>query len=65
MLHDSYGTFLARHLKDYEGALFHLKRAYLLAQDDWHKKRLMRLIKTVEGLNGDKPKASAAIALRE
>lgn len=52
MLHDSYGTFLARHLKDYEGSLFHLKRAYLLAPDDWHKNRLMRLIETVEELTG-------------
>lgn len=51
MLHDEYGTFLARHLKDYKGSLFHLRRAYLLAPDDWHRKRLSRLVKTVEDLS--------------
>lgn len=51
MLHDEYGTMLARHIKDYPGALFHLKRAYLLATDDWDRRRLGRLIRTVEGSN--------------
>ncbi|MEN6520596.1 MAG: hypothetical protein ABFD46_05530 [Armatimonadota bacterium] len=51
MLHDEYGTFLARHMKDYKGSLFHLKRAYLLAPDSWQRKRLSRLVKTVEGLS--------------
>ena len=50
MLHDEFGTFLARHLHDYDDSLFHLKRAYFLADDDWDRCRLGKLIKTVEGM---------------
>jgi tetratricopeptide (TPR) repeat protein len=58
MLHDEYGTFLARYMQDYKDSLFHLKRAYLLASDDWDKNRLKRLIKTVEGFSRDTKAAS-------
>ncbi|MEN6371338.1 MAG: hypothetical protein ABFD64_04920 [Armatimonadota bacterium] len=51
MLHDEYGTFLARYMKDYKSSLFHLRRAYLLTSDDWQRNRLSRLVKTVEGLS--------------
>jgi tetratricopeptide (TPR) repeat protein len=50
LLHDEMGTFLARHLQEYEQGLFHLKRAYILSKDKWDKERLGRLIKTVERL---------------
>lgn len=51
MLHDEMGTMLARHFKDYKGALYHFRRAYILAGDDeWQHRRLGRLIKTVEGM---------------
>lgn len=53
MLHDEYGTLLAAHLKEYDKSLFHLKRAYLLSKDDWDRRRLKRLIHTVEGLKKD------------
>jgi len=48
MLHDELGTMAARHLRDYKCSLFHLKRAYILADDNWDKRRLRKLINTVE-----------------
>lgn len=51
LLHDEFGTVLARHLKDYKGSIYHLKRAYSIADDDWDKRRLMKLIHTVEKLS--------------
>ncbi len=47
MLHEELGTLLARHKKDYERALLHLKRAYVLSDEDFDTKRLRRLIGTV------------------
>ncbi len=35
LLHDEMGTFLAVHMKDYKGSLFHLKKAYCIAKRDW------------------------------
>lgn len=51
MLHDELGTLLARHLKDYERAHYHLHRAYVLATDDWDRRRLRRLMKTIEDMS--------------
>ncbi|MBI2844902.1 MAG: hypothetical protein HYX78_16030 [Armatimonadetes bacterium] len=50
MLHDEFATLLAGHLKDYEEALFHFKRAHILASDDWDRRRLSKLVDTVEQL---------------
>lgn len=58
MLHDQFGTVLARHMKDYKASLFHLKRAYCLANNDWDRTRLKRLMKTVEEMS--KTKSSCA-----
>jgi len=61
MLHDELGTLLACHLHDYGQALFHLKRAYILAGDDWDRRRLHRLIGTVETLSRSAPPANSPI----
>lgn len=58
MLHDEFGTFLARHVHDYKDSLFHLKRAYCLAKDDWDRRRLKRLMKTVEEMAKPSPSAN-------
>lgn len=51
MMHDELATLLARHMKDYNGALFHFNRAYILAKDDsFDRKRLRKLIHTVEDM---------------
>jgi len=58
MLHDELGTLLAIHIKDYKGALFHLKRAYLLGRDDFDRRSLRRAIRTVERLIGESSRES-------
>lgn len=40
LLHDELGTMLAVHLKDYDGSLFHLKKAYCIVKADWEIKKL-------------------------
>lgn len=65
MLHDQMGTTLAVHFRDYPGALYHLKRAYAIVkqdceakkslaavkeEDEWHMKRLAKLIGSVNRL---------------
>jgi hypothetical protein len=60
MLHDEFGTLLARHMKDYPAALYHLKRAYCLADDDFDRTRLKRLIKTVEEMVKAKPAGASS-----
>jgi len=58
MLHDEMGTMLARHFGDYKNALYHFRRAYILAGDDeWQHRRLGRLIHTVESMS--KPSQSS------
>lgn len=59
LLHDELATLLARHVKDYDGALFHFERAYVLAKgDEFDRRRLMRLIHTVKGLKSDAEKSA-------
>lgn len=35
MLHDQMGTTLAIHMRDYNGAIYHLRRAYCIVKDDY------------------------------
>jgi hypothetical protein len=55
MLHDEMGTISAIYTRDYKASLFHFKRAYILAgNDQWERRRLGKLIKSVEKLSKTK-----------